>query len=335
MGKEAYKDIWVFAEQEDGVLSGTTFELLAKAHDLKAKLGGGDAVVAVLLGSGVAGLAPTLFAYGAEKVIVAENDALAQYSARPYERALVQLCEKRKPSIFLFAASVQGRDVAPRIMCSLRTGLTADAIDLDVDEEGTFVQTTPNFGGNILSHIAIPEKRPQMVTVHPRVFEPFEPKEGATGELITEIVDVEPDADYVVVESTKKVYDGKPIDECEVLVAGGRGIKSEEDLEQLRRLAGLLGGELACSRPLCDNGWMPHEEQIGQSGTTVKPKFILNVAISGSVQYLAGMQNAGCIMSINHTASAPIYDVSHYGAVVDYRKLIPAVIDEIERRKAK
>lgn len=335
MGKEAYKDIWVFAEQEDGVLSGTTFELLAKAHDLKAKLGGTDAVVAVLLGSGVAGLAPTLFAYGAEKVIVAENDALAQYSARPYEKALVQLCEKRKPSIFLFAASVQGRDVAPRVMCSLRTGLTADAIDLDVDEEGTFVQTTPNFGGNILSHIAIPEKRPQMVTVHPRVFEPFEPKEGATGELITETVDVEPDSDYVVVESTKKVYDGKPIDECDVLVAGGRGIKSEEDLAELRKLAGLIGGELACSRPLCDCGWMPHEEQIGQSGTTVKPKFILNVAISGSVQYLAGMQNAGCIMSINHIASAPIYDVSHYGAVIDYRKLIPAVIDEIERRKAK
>lgn len=335
MGKEAYKDIWVFAEQEDGVLSGTTFELLAKAHDLKAKLGGTDAVVAVLLGSGVAGLAPTLFAYGAEKVIVAENDALAQYSARPYEKALVQLCEKRKPSIFLFAASVQGRDVAPRVMCSLRTGLTADAIDLDVDEEGTFVQTTPNFGGNILSHIAIPEKRPQMVTVHPRVFEPFEPKEGATGELITETVDVEPDSDYVVVESTKKVYDGKPIDECDVLVASGRGIKSEEDLAELRKLAGLIGGELACSRPLCDCGWMPHEEQIGQSGTTVKPKFILNVAISGSVQYLAGMQNAGCIMSINHTASAPIYDVSHYGAVIDYRKLIPAVIDEIERRKAK
>ena len=335
MGKEAYKDIWVFAEQEDGVLSGTTFELLAKAHDLKAKLGGTDAVVAVLLGSGVAGLAPTLFAYGAEKVIVAENDALAQYSARPYEKALVQLCEKRKPSIFLFAASVQGRDVAPRVMCSLRTGLTADAIDLDVDEEGTFVQTTPNFGGNILSHIAIPEKRPQMVTVHPRVFEPFEPKEGATGELITETVDVEPDSDYVVVESTKKVYDGKPIDECDVLVAGGRGIKSEEDLAELRKLAGLIGGELACSRPLCDCGWMPHEEQIGQSGTTVKPKFILNVAISGSVQYLASMQNAGYIMSINHTASAPIYDVSHYGAVIDYRKLIPAVIDEIERRKAK
>lgn len=335
MGKEAYKDIWVFAEQEDGVLSGTTFELLAKAHDLKEKLGGTDTVTAVLLGDNVAGLVDTLYAYGAEQVILAENANLKDYSARPYEKVLVELANKYKPSIFLFAASPIGRDVAPRVMCDLRTGLTADAIDLDVDEEGTFVQTTPNFGGNILSHIAIPEKRPQMVTVHPRVFEPFEPKEGATGELITETVDVEPDSDYVVVESTKKVYDGKPIDECDVLVAGGRGIKSEEDLEQLRKLAGLIGGELACSRPLCDCGWMPHEEQIGQSGTTVKPKFILNVAISGSVQYLAGMQNAGCIMSINHTASAPIYDVSHYGAVIDYRKLIPAVIDEIERRKAK
>ena len=335
MGKEAYKDIWVFAEQEDGVLSGTTFELLAKAHDLKEKLGGTDTVTAVLLGDNVAGLVDTLYAYGAEQVILAENANLKDYSARPYEKVLVELANKYKPSIFLFAASPIGRDVAPRVMCDLRTGLTADAIDLDVDEEGTFVQTTPNFGGNILSHIAIPEKRPQMVTVHPRVFEPFEPKEGATGELITETVDVEPDSDYVVVESTKKVYDGKPIDECDVLVAGGRGIKSEEDLAQLRELAQLLGGEVACSRPLNDNGWMPHEDQIGQSGTTVKPKFILNVAISGSVQYLAGMQNAGCIMSINHTASAPIYDVSHYGAVIDYRKLIPAVIDELERRKAK
>ncbi len=220
-------------------------------------------------------------------------------------------------------------------MCDLRTGLTADAIDLDVDEDGVFVQTTPNFGGNILSHIVILEKRPQMVTVHPKVFEPFEPKAGAAGELITESVEVEADSDYVVLETSMKKFEGKPIDECDVLVAGGRGIKSEEDLAQLRELAELLGGELACSRPLNDNGWMPHEDQIGQSGTTVKPKFILNVAISGSVQYLAGMQNSGCIMSINHTKSAPIYDVSHYGAVVDYRKVIPALIAEIKARKAK
>lgn len=335
MTKEECKGIWVFAEQENGVLSGTDFELLAKAHDLKAKLGGTDTVTAVLLGDNVAGLVDTLYAYGAEQVILAENANLKDYSARPYEKVLVDLANKYKPSIFLFAASPIGRDVAPRVMCDLRTGLTADAIDLDVDEDGVFVQTTPNFGGNILSHIVILEKRPQMVTVHPKVFEPFAPKVGAAGELITESVEVEADADYVVLETSMKKFEGKPIDECDVLVAGGRGIKSEEDLAQLRELAQLLGGELACSRPLNDNGWMPHEDQIGQSGTTVKPKFILNVAISGSVQYLAGMQNSGCIMSINHTASAPIYDVSHYGAVVDYRKVIPALIEEIKARKAK
>ena len=335
MTKEECRGIWVFAEQENGVLSGTDFELLAKAHDLKAKLGGTDTVTAVLLGDNVSGLVDTLYAYGAEQVILAENPNLASYSARPYEKVLVELANKYKPSIFLFAASPIGRDVAPRVMCDLRTGLTADAIDLDVDEDGVFVQTTPNFGGNILSHIVILEKRPQMVTVHPKVFEPLEPKAGAAGELISESVEVEPDRDYIVLETSMKKFEGKPIDECDVLVAGGRGIKSEEDLAQLRELAELLGGELACSRPLNDNGWMPHEDQIGQSGTTVKPKFILNVAISGSVQYLAGMQNSGCIMSINHTASAPIYDVSHYGAVMDYRKVIPALIAEIKARKAK
>lgn len=160
MAKEDYKGIWVFAEQENGVLSETTFELLAKSADLKAKLGGTDEISAVVLGDDVAGLADKLFAYGAEAVIVAENDNLKNYSARPYAKVLTELSEKYKPSIFLFPASPLGRDLAPRVMCDLRTGLTADAIDLDIDEDGVFVQTTPNFGGNILSHICIMEKRP-------------------------------------------------------------------------------------------------------------------------------------------------------------------------------
>lgn len=334
MGKEEYKGIWVYAEQERGTLSPTTFELLAKALDLKAKLGGTDTVTAVLLGENVASLADPLFAYGAEEVVLCESPALAAYSARPYAAALTELCRRRKPSIFLLPASALGRDVAPRVMCELRTGLTADAIDLDVDEDGVFVQTTPNFGGNILSHIVILEKRPQMVTVHPKVFSPIEPRTGAKGALITERVDVEPDADYVVLESSPKQFSGKPIDTAEVLVSGGRGIKDKAELPELSELAELIGGQVACSRPLVDCGWLPHEQQIGQSGTTVKPRFILNFAISGSVQYLAGMQDSGCIMSINHTKGAPIYDVSHYGAVADYQKVLPALIAEIKRRKA-
>lgn len=334
MGKEEYKGIWVFAEQEKGSLSGTTFELLAKSLDLKTKLGGKDEVVAVLLGSGVAGLTGTLFAYGAEKVIVVDNKNLETYSARPYAKVLTALSEKYKPSIFLFPASAQGRDVAPRVMCNLRTGLTADAIDLDVDEDGVFVQTTPNYGGSILSHIVILEKRPQMVTVHPKVFAPIEPKEGASGEVVTEHMDVAPDESYAVLDTVVKKTEGRPIDDCDVIVAGGRGVASVEDLKMLQELAELLGGELACSRPLSDCGFLPHEKQIGQSGTTIKPKVIINCAVSGSVQYLAGMQNSGCIISINHTSGAPIYDVSNYGAVTDYAKLVPAIIAEIKARRA-
>ena len=334
MAKEDYKGIWVFAEQEHGILSGTTFELLAKSADLKAKLGGTDEITAVVLGKGIAGLADTLYAYGAESVIAAENDNLSSYSARPYAKVLTELSEKYKPSIFLFPASAQGRDLAPRVMCNLRTGLTADAIDLDVDEDGIFVQTTPNFGGNILSHICIKEKRPQMVTVHPKVFSPIEPIAGAKGGFTLETPEVDADDCYAVIDCEKRVFEGKPIADCGVIVSGGRGIKSPEDLEMLRELAELLDGELASSRPLVDCGWLPHEKQIGQSGTTIKPDFILNVAISGSVQYQAGMQNSKCIMSIDHFAGAPIWDVSNYGAVADYSRLIPAIIAEIKRRKA-
>lgn len=333
MGKEEYKGIWVFAEQEKGSLSGTTFELLAKSLDLKAKLGGKDEVVAVLLGKDVSGLTGTLFSYGAEKVIVVDNKNLETYSARPYAKVLTALSEKYKPSIFLFPASALGRDVAPRVMCNLRTGLTADAIDLDVDEDGVFVQTTPNYGGSILSHIVILEKRPQMVTVHPKVFAPIEPKEGASGEVVTETMDVEPDDSYALLETVVKKSEGRPIGDADVIVAGGRGV-TKEDLPMLEELAKLLGGELACSRPLSDCGFLPHEKQIGQSGTTIKPKVIINCAISGSVQYLAGMQNSDCIISINHTSGAPIYDVSNYGAVTDYAKLVPAVIAEIKARRA-
>lgn len=334
MSKEDYTGIWVYAEQEKGILSKTVFELLAKSADLKKKLGGRDEITAVVLGKSVSGLCGELFSYGAEKVIVAENDNLAEYSPRPYAKVLTALAEKYKPSIFLLPASAQGRDVAPRVMCNLRTGLTADAIDLDVDGEGVFVQTTPNFGGNILSHICIKERRPQMVTVHPKVFSPNEPVPGAAGKVITEKVEVEADDCYTVTDVTPRVFEGKPISDCDVLVAGGRGIKDEGDLKMLSELAQLLGGELACARPLADCGWLPHEKQIGQSGTTVKPRFILNTAISGSVQYQAGMHDANCIMSINHTAGAPIWDVSHYGAVADYTKLVPALIAEIKRRKS-
>ena len=332
MAKSDYKGIWVFAEQQHGKLNGTVLELLAKAQELKEHTG--EEISAVLLGKDVAGLADTLFAYGADNVILVEDDALENYSARPYEAALTQVAEKYKPSILLYGATSLGRDLAPRMMVSLNTGLTADAIDLGFDQDDVFYQTTPAYGGSILAHIVILEARPQMATVRPMMFEPIQPRTGFVGNLITETVTVDADPDYEVLETAPKQDTGDSIEGAQVIVAGGRGIKEEADLNSLRELASLLGGKLAASRPLVDNGWLPHDKQIGQSGTTVKPKYIFNIAISGSVQYQVGMQNAGCIISVNHTKGAPIFDISHYGAVADYRSVVPALVEEIRKRKA-
>ena len=332
MAKEDYRGIWVFAEQQNGKLNDTVLEILAKAQELKAHTG--EDISAVLLGKDVRPLAETLFAYGADKVILAEHDALASYSARPYEAAMTQLAEKHKPSIILYGATSLGRDLAPRLMVSLKTGLTADAIDLGFDQDDVFYQTTPAYGGSILAHIVILEARPQMATVRPMMFEPIQPRAGASGEIVAETVSVEPDADYEVLETAPKQDTGDAIEGAQVIVAGGRGIKEETDLETLRELASLLDGKLAASRPLVDNGWLNHDKQIGQSGATVKHRYIFNIAISGSVQYQVGMQNADCIISVNHTKGAPIFDISHYGAVADYRSVIPALVEEIKRRKA-
>lgn len=332
MLKNECSGIWVFAEQQSGKLDRTPLELLAKAQELKKVTG--ETVTAVLLGADVSSLSKTLIAHGADEVIIAESAGLSAYSARPYQQVLVELCKKYKPSIFVFGATALGRDLAPRVMCTLGTGLTADAVDLGFDDEGTFVQTTPAFGGSLLAHISIPELRPQMVTVRAHVFDALEADESRSGKVIVESVSVEPDSDYELLEETQKQVSGIPINDADVLVSVGRGIKSSEDLDMLRELASLIGGQLACSRPPVDDGWLDHSLQIGQSGTTVKPKFILNVGISGSVQYIVGMQKAETVATVNTYDRAELFGISHYGAVVDYSKFIPALIAEIKRRKA-
>ena len=329
--KSDYQGIWVFAEQENGKLHPTVLELLAKSKELQKH--NGEKITAVLLGADVSALADTLFSYGADAVLLCENDALRSYSARPYQKALTQLSEKYKPSILLYGATPLGRDLAPRVMVSLDTGLTADAIDLGFDEDGVFYQTTPGYGGKILAHIVILERRPQMATVHAQICAPIEPIANASGELIAEELNLEPDSDYEVLETRSAEKSGESLAEAKVVVAGGRGGKTEEDLAMLRELAELLGGQLASSRPLVDNGMLPHDRQIGQSGATVSPELMLNIAISGSVQYQLGMQKAKCIVAINQSEDAPIYDIAHIGAVTDYKKLVPALIAEIKARK--
>lgn len=331
MAENEYKGIWIFAEQRGGEIERTVLELLNKAKELQTV--NGEPITAVLLGDGVAPLAQTLFEYGADEVLLAESPALRVYSARPYERALTELAQKYRPSIILYGATPLGVDLAPRMMVSLNTGLTADAIDVGYDADGVFCQTTPAYGGKILAHIAIRNARPQMATVHPHICESAPRVEGARGKLTTERLAIEPDPDFEILETTEADTCEKTLNKAAVIIAGGRGIKKQEDLSLLEQLAAELNGQPASSRPLVDNGWMPHSRQIGQSGATVAPDFILNFAISGSVQYQLGMQKAKCIVAVNQDREAPIFDIAHYGAVADYRELLPALIDEIRSRK--
>lgn len=330
MNKTDYKGIWVFAEQENGVIESSVFEILAKAQELKAH--NGEEISAVLLGADVEALAPELIARGADRVIIADDEKLRNYAARPYEQAMTQLAEKYLPSIILYGATTIGRDFAPRVMVSLKTGLTADAIDLVFDEDDVFCQTTPAYGGTIMAHIAIPEKRPQMATVRTKLFTPLEADSSRQGVIIRETVAVTAEDCYKVLSVEAKHADGIPLDQAKVVVSGGRGIKDAEEFRMLEELAALLNGATAASRPLVEDGLLPHSKQIGQSGETVKPELILNFGISGSTQYMIGMQDSGCIVSVNKDKNARIFDISNYGAVADLKALIPALIAEIKKR---
>lgn len=261
MDKSLYKGIWVFAEQRNGQLDESPLELLAKANELKEV--NGDEITALLLGSDVAPLAEELIAYGADRVIVVDNENLKEYKTVPYAEAAVQAIEKYKPSIFLLGATVTGRDLGPRIMAKLGTGLTADCLDLSLDEDGTLIQTKPSYGGNIMCTILIPEHRPQMATVRPKVFTKLERDDARQGEIIAEHFDVADDTSYEIVKSAPKEKSGASIDKADIIVAGGRGLKQKEDLNMLQELADLIGGQVGCSRPLVDDGWMTHDDQIG------------------------------------------------------------------------
>ncbi len=329
------KGIWIFVEINNGSIHPGVFELLTRAVQLKEELNNQDDITAVVLGSSLNDCVfDALFSYGAEKVIAVEEPALANYSCRVYQRALSFLSKKYSPSIFLFVASEIGRELAPLVMWDLQTGLTADAIDLSVDADGMFVQTTPAYGGKIYAHIAIPVCRPQMVTVHPGVFERKPRLNAKKGEVIYESVKSSFDDAMIKLSETVREKNASDISAADVLIAGGRGIKKKEDLQLLQELARILHGSVACSRPLVDCGWLPHENQIGQSGKNVKPKLIINVGISGSTQYISGMKNADCVISINTDPDASIFDVSDIAVTGDYREILPAVIKQLTTRNA-
>lgn len=330
MSLQDYKGVLVFAQQLDCQVTGVSFELIGKGKELATELG--TEVTAVVLGSGVQALVDELAAFGADRVIVVDDPALAEYTTEPYTHAICTVIEQYKPEVVLFGATAIGRDLAPRVSARVKTGLTADCTKLEVDAETKNLRMTrPAFGGNIMATIVCPDNRPQMATVRPGVMQKI--KKDTSKKAVVEVVTpgFEKNNKYVeVMEVVKTVSDKIDIMDAKILIAGGRGVGSKENFKLLEDLAEALGGEVASSRASVDAGWTEKDQQVGQTGKTVRPNLYIAVGISGAIQHLAGMEEAEIIIAINKDETAPIFDVADYGMVGDLNKILPILTEQIK-----
>jgi len=323
--------VWVFAEQRHGVLAPVTAELLGEARRLAAALN--VKVAAVLLGEGVASLAPKLLGAGAHRVYLAEHPVLKEFLEEAYAGALTELAQKFQPEIILAGATYAGRAFIPRVAAALKTGLTADCTAFDLDlEPRLLLQTRPAFGGNIMATIITPRTYPQMATARPGVFKSRPPAAANQGEVLrVDLRCLEAPGRTRFVSTVAEIKERVALSAAEVVVAGGRGLKEAKNFRLLEELANLLGGAVGASRGAVDAGWIPYAHQIGQTGKTVSPKLYIACGISGAAQHLVGMQSADFIVAINKDPQAPIFQVADVGLVGDLFDIVPALIQEIKK----
>ena len=326
--KSLWKGICVYADCSGGRLHRVTFELCGKAREL-AKVTS-HPIYALLIGHNVAQCAEQLRHYGVDKVFLYDHPELEHFRIEPYTAAFCDFIEKIKPSSILVGATGLGRQLAPRVAARCRTGLTADCTVLEMKENTDLVQIRPAFGGNIMAQIVTPNTRPQFCTVRYKVFAEPKPSDVPAGQVIPmEVTEAMVQSGIRVVSSVEKPKD-IDISEAEVIVAVGRGAAGESMRGLAQELADLLGGMVACTRPLVEGNIFDAKRQIGLSGRTVKPKLIITLGISGAVQFAAGMKGADCIVAINSDPTAPIFDVAHYCIVGDVNEIVPKLIDKIK-----
>lgn len=341
---EQYKGVFIYAQQVDGEISPIAFELLGKAKDLAADLD--TDVTAVLLGSKIKGLADQLAEYGADRVIVVDDPVLEVYRTEPYAQALTAVINEYKPEIMLVGATAIGRDLGPRVSARVGTGLTADCTKLEIGDfplnplpgkeqkHNQLLMTRPAFGGNTIATIACPDNRPQMATVRPGVMQKIDPVKGAKAEVVEFNPELKENNCYVeILDIVKEIAEVADIQQAKILVSGGRGVGSKENFKILQDLADALGGTVSCSRAVVDNGWMPKDLQVGQTGKTVRPNVYFAIGISGAIQHTAGMEESDIIIAINKDESAPIFDVADYGIVGDLNKIVPLITEAVKARK--
>lgn len=331
VNKEEWKGIAVYVDHVDGKIHPVTFELLGKAKELAAITG--HPVYALFMGNHITEQSRELLHYGADKVFVYEEEELARFKIEPYTAVFEDFIGKIKPSSILVGATTVGRQLAPRVAARMKTGLTADYTILEMNEDTDLSQIRPAFGGNIMAHIKTPNHRPQMATVRYKIMNAPKRQEEAEGEIVSCAIAKEKLGSHVEVLDIVQKEKEQFIENADVLVVAGRGVKKPEDLANLQKLADLLGGQLACTRPVAEAGWLPAKCQIGLSGRTVRPKLIITCGVSGAVQFTAGMNHAENIFAINSDPKAPIFKTAHYCLVGDLYEILPQLIQKIEAKK--
>lgn len=326
---DAYNGVWVFAEQRENKLMPVVIELLGEGKRLANEIG--TELCAVVCGEEIDLIVEELFAYGADKVYVADNPELKSYRTDAYTKVIYNAIENYKPEIVLLGATHIGRDLGPCLAVKANTGLTADCTRFDIDPvDKKLQQTRPAFGGNLMATIICPNHRPQMSTVRSGVMEKAIYEAGRKGETIKLNVDFnDGDIRTKVLDMVKTIGEKVSLTDAEIIVSGGLGIGNPEGFNLIKQLADMLGGTIASSRACVDAGWIDHSYQVGQTGTTVKPKVYFACGISGAIQHLAGMQNSDYIIAINKNESAPIFDVADYGIVGDIYQVVPAIIEAL------
>ena len=325
--KSEWKGIAVYIDHTEGNIHPVSLELLGKARELADKVN--FPVYALFMGNNIKKQADDLLHYGVDEVFTYDYKELENFLIEPYTNVVVDFIDKVKPSVVLIGATNIGRSLAPRVAARMRTGLTADCTKLDIKENTDLIQIRPAFGGNIMAQIVTPNHRPQMATVRYKIFNAPIRQADITGKVTCCEIQEEKLASSIKIVSIAKKEIRKTISEAEVIVAVGRGIKAEKDLTMAYELAALLDAEIATTRPLIEAGWVSQTRQIGLSGRTVKPKLIITLGISGSVQFKAGMENSDLIISFNTDENANIFDVCHLAVKDDIYDIVPRLVKKI------
>ncbi len=333
---KAYKHVWVYVELERGKVHPVSWELMGEGRKLADKLG--IDLAAVIIGPKAEATTQAVreaWSYGADTCYICEDPALTEYRNAPYTQALTDLVNTHQPEILLLGATTLGRDLAGSVATTLKTGLTADSTELDVDAEKSLAATRPTFGGTLLCTIHTLNFRPQMATVRPRVMAMPEPDlTRPAGRKVWHSLGIK--EDDIVTKVLDFVADATTNDEnlayADIVVAGGMGLQNAANFRLVKELAEVLGGEYGCSRPVVQKGWLPADRQIGQTGKTIRPRLYIAAGISGAIQHRVGVEGADCIVAINTDPSAKIFEFAHLGVVADALTVLPALTEAFRQR---